>query len=87
MEIVVNKQEQQPRNYRAEMMDIALDISWRGIAHRYFGKSASWLYHRLDGRDVNQNGKPAQFTEEEKQMLKGALVDLSERIRKASEVI
>ncbi len=87
MEVVVNQQQQKVRNYRAEMIDIATDISWLSIANRYFGKSASWLYHRLDGRDVNQNGKPAQFTEEEKQMLKGALVDLSERIRKASEII
>ncbi len=87
MEVVVNKQEEKPRNLRYEMRDISLEISWRAIARRYFGKSAAWLYHRLDGTDVNQNGKPVQFTEEEKQILKGALCDMSERLRKASEII
>ncbi len=70
---------------RVKMDDILLDISWREIAHRYFGKSASWLYHKIDERDVNGNGRPYRFSEEELLTLKGALCDLSDRIRKVAD--
>ncbi|MBQ8829595.1 MAG: DUF5053 domain-containing protein, partial [Burkholderiaceae bacterium] len=46
---------------------------------------SSWLYHKMDGRDGN--GKPTDFTPEEAQQLKGALVDLSDRIRRAADLI
>lgn len=66
-----------------QMQDILVDISWRGIAHRYFGKSASWLYHKMDG--IDGNGKPNGFNDAEKEQLRGALCDLSERIRRAAD--
>lgn len=50
-----------------------------------FGKSSSWLYHKMDGRDGN--GKPTSFTPEEAEKLKGALLDLSDRIRRAADTI
>lgn len=36
---------------KQRIQDIQMLISWREIAHTYFGKSASWLYHKLDGID------------------------------------
>lgn len=67
------------------MEDILLSISWRDLANRYFEKSGSWLYHKLDG--IDGNGKPTEFTEEEKFMLKGALTDLADRIRRTADSI
>lgn len=70
---------------KQEMSDILLDISLAKISTKYFNKSRSWLYHKLDG--VDGNGKPNSFSEEEKEILRGALNDLSERIRRASDNI
>lgn len=64
------------------MSDILLDISWARLSTRYFGKSRSWLHRKLDG--INSNGGVGEFSAEEKQQLKGALCDLSERIRQAA---
>jgi hypothetical protein len=41
------------------------------------------LYHKLNG--IDGNGGKGGFTEEESQQLKGALCDLSERIRRAAD--
>ncbi len=65
--------------------DILMHVSWGDISREYFGKSGSWLYHKLNGIDGNK--KPADFSEEEKYQLKGALIDLSNRIRRAAERI
>ena len=70
---------------KAELEDILLAISWADLSKTYFGKSNSWLYHKLDGIDGNK--KPTAFSEEEKYVLKGALVDLSDRIRRAADRI
>ena len=70
---------------KARLEDILLSISWADLSKTYFGKSNSWLYHKLDGIDGNK--KPTDFSEDEKLILKGALVDLSERIRRASDRI
>lgn len=70
---------------KAQLQDLLISISWSDLARRYFGKSGSWLYHKLDGIDGNK--KPTDFSEEEKYQLKGALVDLSNRIRMAAEHI
>ncbi|MFR2802930.1 MULTISPECIES: DUF5053 domain-containing protein [Segatella] len=47
--------------------------------------SASWLYHKLDG--IDGNGGVGSFTEEEKNMLRGALCEVSNRIRAAADRI
>jgi hypothetical protein len=77
--------ETQVGTIKAELEDILLSISWSDLSKTYFGKSNSWLYHKLDGIDGNK--KPTDFSEEEKYILKGALVDLSERIRRAADRI
>lgn len=70
---------------KQKMSDILIDISWREIARNYFGKSSSWLYHKLDG--IDGNGGVGGFSPEEAQQLKGALCDLSARIRRAADSI
>lgn len=70
---------------KSKMSDILVAISWREIARTYFGKSSSWLYHKLDG--IDGNGGRGGFTQEEALQLKGALCDLSDRIRRAADSI
>ena len=77
--------ESQQGTMKKQLEDILLAISWRELAHRYFEKSGSWLYHKLDGIDGNK--KPTEFTTEERYQLKEALVDLADRIRKAADTI
>ncbi len=68
-----------------KMSDILVAISWREIARTYFGKSSSWLYHKLDG--IDGNGRAGGFTSDEAEQLKGALCDLADRIRRAADSI
>lgn len=54
MEIAVTTVKQNKDSaVKQRIQDIQMLISWREIAHTYFGKSASWLYHKLDGIDGN----------------------------------
>lgn len=71
---------------KARLSDILIAISWREIARTYFGKSASWLYHKLDGikSDGTQGGG---FSPEEADKLKEALHDLADRINKAASLL
>lgn len=77
--------ETQTGTVKAQLQDLLISISWSDLARRYFDKSGSWLYHKLDGIDGNK--KPIDFTESEKFQLKGALVDLADRIRHAADNI
>ncbi len=84
MEIVAQKNNQVlVSDVKSTLSDIMMKITWREVAHDYFGKSSSWLYHKLDGKDGN--GRPGGFTQEEIFQLKGALCDLSDKIRKAAD--
>lgn len=77
--------DRQTDTVKGQLYDLLVSISWADLSKRYFGKSGSWLYHKLDGVDGNK--KPTTFTEEEKQQLKGALCDLANRIRLAADKI
>ena len=81
MKHLMASKEVQAGTVKADLQDILLAISWSDLSKTYFGKSNSWLYHKLDGVDG------LEFSDEEKQTLKGALVDLSNRIRKAADNI
>lgn len=67
---------------KSRLSDILTAISWREIARTYFGKSSSWLYHKLDG--IKGDGSNGGFTPEESEKLKEALEDLASRISKAA---
>lgn len=68
-----------------QLDDIMIDVSWRQIAQDYFGKSSSWIYNKLHGRDGN--GGEGGFTDIEKQQLQGALYDIADRIRRVASTI
>ncbi len=70
---------------KARLGDILMALSWREIARNYFGKSSSWLYHKLDG--IDGNGGVGGFSDSEAMELKDALIDLSDRIRAAADRI
>ncbi len=46
-------------------------------------RSASWFYHKLNGHDGN--GRPDGFTRSEAEQLRGAFLDLADRLRKTAE--
>lgn len=70
---------------KQELSGILLLVVWRNIASQYFNKSSYWLYHKLDGVKTNGTNKSDEFSSEELRLLKGALCDLSDRIRRVSE--
>ena len=70
---------------KQRLADINLSVSWMDFANKYFHKSSSWFYHKLNG--IDGNGGIGGFDEKEIENLKGSLFDLSERIRKAAESI
>lgn len=82
---VMTLKETQQNTVKARLEDILMHVSWGDISREYFGKSGSWLYHKLNGIDGNK--KATDFTMEERYQLKGALVDLAERIRRAADSI
>lgn len=60
-------------------------VSMAYIAKAYFGKSRSWLAHKMNGDTVN--GKTATFTTEELSTLRGALQDMSQKFSSLSLAI
>lgn len=79
MEIVAENQ-QIHKDVKTKMWDIIVDISLANLSKNYFGKSRTWLHHKLNGTD-SKGG----FTTEEKNDLKLALQDLATRINTCAE--
>jgi len=67
------------------LRDIRQDVTWSKISRKYFNKSASWIYNKLNG--IDGNGGEGDFTYPERIQLKNALYDFSERIRNAADKI
>ncbi len=63
---------------RKQMEEILPMTSIAYIAKTYFKKSRQWLYQRINGTNVN--GKPAQFTREEIDILNFALHDMGQKL-------
>jgi hypothetical protein len=63
---------------KSRLAEISPAVSWVYIAKKYFDKSDSWLYQRINGNIVN--GKPATLTPVELETLKFALGDLSQKL-------
>lgn len=83
MELVIDKKV--IADMKDKLSDVLMVISWREIARSYFGKSSSWLYHKMDG--INGVGGNGGFSPSEAEQMRNALYDLSERIRKAADNI
>lgn len=58
-----------------EMQEI---VSMSFIAKNYFKKTKSWMSQRIN--ELNVNGKPAQFTAEEIDILNEAFKDISKKV-------
>ena len=86
-EIVMNMQERDERicDMKQRMSDIYLAVSWRELNRTYFDKSMSWFQHKMYG--IDGNGGVGGFDKKETQQLKGALIDLSNRIRRCADAI
>lgn len=82
MGAIAVKEEVKVPTIREQVWDIIVEVSWGQISEQYFGKSRSWLSKKMNGKGFN--GGEGDFTEEEKEQLKGVLFDLSERIRKVA---
>ncbi len=67
---------------RIKLESVIPAISMVYIAKNYFNKTDAWLYQRINGNIVN--GKPAHFTQEEKNTLANALRDLSIKLNETS---
>lgn len=65
--------------------DILMSVSWRDFASTYFQKSSFWFYHKMDG--IDGNGGVGGFNPQEAEQMRDALIDLSNRIRRAAEKI
>lgn len=70
---------------KKKVKDILMCVSWRDFANTYFQRSSSWFYHKMDG--IDGNGGTGGFNAEEAEQMRGALIDLSNRIRRAAENI
>ena len=70
---------------KKKLKDILMVVSWRELSNQYFQKSSSWFYHKMDG--IDGNGGKGGFSEVEALQLRGALIDLSERLRRAADEI
>ena len=70
---------------KKKLKDVLMAISWREFANTYFQRSSSWFYHKMDG--IDGNGGKGGFNEEEVEQMRGALIDLSNRIRRVAENI
>lgn len=84
MEVTIAKKAESA-TMKQKLSDLLVAISWADLSRTYFGKSNSWLYHKMNG--IDGNNKPTEFTDEELITLRGALFDLSSRIRNAAEQI
>ena len=67
---------------KSKLQDILLMITWGKISNQYFGKSSSWIYNKMNGRDGN--GGEGAFTPEETIQLKEALYDFAERVKRCA---
>ena len=81
----VQKQPYVITDMKKRLKDILMIVSWRELSNTYFHKSSSWFYHKMDG--IDGNGGQGGFTESEALLLRGALIDMSERLRKAADEI
>ena len=83
--IVKRQQKEQITDMKQRMKDIYLAVSWREISRTYFDKSVSWFQQKMYG--IEGNGGVGGFSPTEAEQLRGALIDLSDRIRHAADNI
>ena len=60
-------------------------IVWSHVAMEYFRQSPAWMVYKMIGK--NDKGEPTDFTKNEKLILKGALVDMADILRRTADEI
>ena len=70
--------EEEVSHLRQQLGSLPEIINLSCMARRYFGKSRTWLYQRINGNKVN--GKTAYFTRAELRQLEEALHDISKQL-------
>ena len=76
--------EKKQTSVRKALDPIILNISWAEISKEYFGRSRAWLYQKFTGYNGHAE---TDFTENEREIMKSALYDLSNKIRIAADKI
>lgn len=66
------------------LSDIYKYINWGELSVDYLGKSKSWISRKMRGLS-GDDMRYIQLKEEEKERLRSALIELSEKIKEASE--
>lgn len=66
---------------RRILEDVYEQVNWAYLAKNYFGKSRSWLYHKFSGMN---NGQPDDFSDLDRDTLRNALIDISDKLRDAA---
>ena len=67
---------------RQALNEVYEQVNWAYLAENYFGKSRSWIYHKFAG---SNNGKPDDFNDADKVILKEALLDISRKLSNVAE--
>jgi hypothetical protein len=80
---MLSQSEQKIDSFIEESVKIQLEtvskiVSLSYISNKYFNKTRTWLYQKINGSNVN--GKPAKFTKEEISTLNFALQDIGKKI-------
>jgi hypothetical protein len=70
--------EEEVNHLRQQLGSMPEIINLSCVARRYFGKSRTWLYQRMNGNKVN--GKTAFFTRAEREKLEDALHDIGKQL-------
>ncbi|MDR1881278.1 MAG: DUF5053 domain-containing protein [Prevotella sp.] len=63
---------------KIQLLEVSEIVSMSYIARKYFKKTRTWLYQKINGN--NKNGKPVKFTPEEIETLNYALQDISKQL-------
>ena len=71
------------RSLELNEQDILKVLKVSYIAERFFGRSRSWICHKLNHNI--KNGKPDDFTAEEREKLKNALETIAEEIQEMAD--
>ena len=67
-----------------KVQDILVAVSWGEIANVYMHKHSSWLFAKIEGR--TKDGSPVDpMIDEELEQFRGALYDVSARIRRVAD--
>jgi len=64
------------------LQEIYEEINWAYLARNYFGKTRSWIYHKFAGTN---NGKPDDFNETDRETLKAALLEISQKLANVAQ--